>query len=61
MQVSWYPDGNKLLFISDRGDNIISKHNKDILSVFATDFNNQDIYSIDATNHISRYTNTSYN
>ena len=45
----------------DRGDNIVSKQNKDILSVFATDFNNQDIYSIDITNHISRYTNTSYN
>ena len=56
--VSWYPNGDKLIFISDRGDN---------LDINSNDFNNYfssqlDIYSLSLTNNeVIRLTNTDYN
>ena len=56
--VSWYPDGDKLIFISDRGNNLDINSN-DLDQYFS---NQLDIYSISLDNNIiTRLTNTDYN
>lgn len=60
LQVSWLNDGQSLIFISDRGNNIIPKQNFDIISILNMDIENHDVYKYE-NNQIIRLTNTSYN
>jgi len=60
IQISWSPDGQSLLMVSDR-ENYISKNNIDIVSAIRLSFNNYDIYKIDKEYNITQLTNTVYN
>ena len=60
LQVSWSHDGESLIFISDRGNNIIPKQSIDIISILNMDLDNNDIYKY-TNNQIIRLTNTDFN
>ena len=61
VHVSWHPEGEKLLFISDRGNFLLpnEKLNSGVISTH--NIENFDIYSIDYNNTITRITETSFN
>ena len=61
IQVSWAPDGKTLLVVSDRGPNIVSKSNLDIISIVGNKFDNYDIYKLDLNNNLERLTETPFN
>jgi len=61
IQISWSPDGKELLLVSDRGNNIAKKSHTDIISIIGSDFDNNDIYTLDLNGQLERLTNTSYN
>ena len=61
VQVTWAPNGEELLFVSDRGDNITPNQKFDILSICDMDFHNLDIYKFTKQNQIIRLTNTIHN
>ena len=60
-QISWSPNGDQLLLVSDRGNNIISKSHLDIISILGTNFDNYDIYKLDLFGGLKRLTTTEYN
>lgn len=60
--VSWMFNDNSLLFVSDRGSNIVPNSSLDIISIFNHDFSNKDIYKFDLElDQIYQLTNTEYN
>jgi len=61
MQVSWFSNGEELLFVSDRGNHTTLKEYIDILSIINTDFSNHDIYKLTSDNIIVKYTDTPFN
>ena len=60
-QISWSPNGDELLLVSDRGNNIISKSHLDIISILGSNFDNYDIYKLDLNGQLKRLTSTPYN
>jgi len=62
IQVSWHPDGDKMLIISDRGNHLKTGYMSDSSNFLEHDVENLDIYEINlSTDNIMRLTNTNEN
>ena len=61
IQVTWSPDGESLLFVSDRGNNVVLKQNFDIISILNMNYDNSDIYKYTNNGSVIRLTETLYN
>jgi len=61
IQVSWHPSGEKLLFISDRGEYLKITQKLDLDIILNHNIENLDIYSLTLDRDISRLTNTYFN
>ena len=60
-QVSWSKNGEELLFVSDRNNNLESSPNVDLISITGLNLDNNDIYKLDSDSKITRLTNTDFN
>jgi len=61
IQVTWHPNGESLLLVSDRGNNLFDTEIVDLNLLVDHNFENLDIYKINLKSELEKITDTPYN